>query len=226
MAGQGENTMTVRYAMIAAALCAAGLPTGAVAQQADMSFFVTSVPPEGKGGNLGGLAGADAYCQSLAQAAGAGSKTWRAYLSTNALATPPVAARDRIGSGPWKNAKGVTIATSVADLHSANNKLSKETALSEKGEPIKGAGDQPNQHDIMTGATPDGGIFPINLNVTCNNWTSGTFGSAMVGHHDRRGLRDDDSSKSWNSSHMSRSCSPPDLVATGGAGLLYCFAAN
>lgn len=197
---------------------------GVQAQQANMSFFITSVGP-GKGGDLGGLAGADAHCQSLAQAAGASNKTWRAYLSSNAaLQGGPVNARDRIGNGPWQNAKGVVIAQNVDDLHSDNNKINKETALNEKGEVVKGRGDTPNQHDIMTGSALDGRAFPGNLNVTCNNWTSSTFGSALVGHHDRQGIADTVFQRSWNSSHMSRSCSQPDLVATGGNGLFYCFA--
>jgi hypothetical protein len=212
--------------LLSAAVLAVGVSSGAQAQQADMSFFVTSAGP-GKGGDLGGLAGADQHCQSLAQAAGAGGKTWRAYLSTNTAAQGgPVNARDRIGNGPWKNAKGVVIATSVDDLHSDNNKISKETALSEKGELTKGVGDQPNQHDMLTGSTADGRVLPGNLNLTCNNWSSSTFGSAMLGHMDRKGNADTVFQRSWNAAHMSRSCSQPDLVATGGNGLFYCFAAN
>ena len=198
----------------------------AFAQDKDMSFFVTSAG-SGKGADLGGVKGADQHCQALAKAAGAGNKTWRAYLSTNALATPPVAARERIGNGPWKNAKGVTIATSIADLHSANNKLSKETALSEKGEPTKGAGDTPNQHDILTGSTPDGRALPADKgDTTCGNWTKSGEGAAMVGHHDRTGLDESAPAKSWNSSHQSRGCSLDALKATGGDARIYCFAAN
>jgi hypothetical protein len=216
---------TMRLSVLAsAALMALSLSGSAQAQQANMSFFITSVG-SGKGGDLGGLAGADAHCQSLAQAAGAGGKTWRAYLSSNAaLQGGAVNARDRIGNGPWQNVKGVVIATSVADLHSANNKIGRPTALNEKGEPVKMRGDTPNQHDMLTGSDLEGRAFPGNLNVTCNNWTSSTFGSAMLGHVDREGIADTIYQKSWNSAHMSRSCSQPDLVATGGAGLFYCFA--
>jgi hypothetical protein len=194
------------------------------AQSADMSFFVTSAGP-GKGADLGGLAGADQTCQTLAQAAGAGGKTWRAYLSTQGAGA--VNARDRIGSGPWTNAKGVVIAKDVAELHAKNN-LTKETALTEKGEPVKGRGDTPNMHDILTGSQPDGTAFAAGEDRTCGNWTKSGQGSAMVGHSDRQGLRDDDASKSWNSSHPSRGpdggCSQNDLRSTGGNGLFYCFA--
>lgn len=201
----------------------------AQAQSADMSFFVTGTGI-GNGGNLGGLAGADNYCQTLAQASGAGAKTWRAYLSTQAAdGKPAVNARDRIGKGPWQNAKGVVIAKDVAELHGANN-LTKQTALSEKGEVINGRGDKPNRHDILTGSQPDGTAFAGADDRTCKNWTSSTQGAAMVGHADRMGLRDDDASKSWNSSHPSRGpdggCSQNDLRSTGGDALLYCFAAN
>jgi hypothetical protein len=203
----------------------------AQAQSADISFFVTSAGI-GNGGNLGGLAGADNQCQTLAQAAGAGApKTWHAYLSTQAAdGKPAVNARDRIGKGPWKNAKGVVIAKDVADLHSSANGLTKQTALSEKGEVTNGRGDTPNRHDALTGSQPDGTAFAGNDDRTCKNWTSSTQGSAMLGHIDRIGLRDDDASKSWNSSHPSRGpdggCSQADLKSTGGDGLLYCFAAN
>ena len=194
----------------------------------DTSFFITSAG-SGKGGDLGGLDGADKHCQTLAQVAGAGSKTWHAYLSTQAAdGKPAVNAKDRIGAGPWKNAKGETVATSVADLHSPNNKLTKQTALNEKGQPVNGRGDQPNQHDILTGSQPDGTAFPAGEDRTCQNWSSSTQGAAMVGHHDRMGLRDDEPSKSWNSSHPSRGqeggCSQDALKGTGGAGLFYCFA--
>lgn len=199
----------------------------AQAQQANMSFFVTSAGP-GKGADLGGLAGADRQCQQLASAAGAGSKTWYAYLSTQGAGA--VNARDRIGKGPWMNAKGVVVAASVDDLHSANNKLNKQNNLSEKGEVINGRGDTPIRHDILTGSTTDGKAFPDDKDMTCKNYTSGTQGAVMLGHNDRQGLRDDDASKSWNSSHPSRGpdggCSQADLRSTGGDGLLYCFAAN
>ncbi len=199
----------------------------AQAQQANMSFFVTSAGP-GKGADLGGLAGADGLCQHLASSAGAGSKTWHAYLSTQGAGAAN--ARDRIGKGPWMNAKGMVVATSVDDLHSANNKLSKQSNLSEKGDVINGRGDTPNRHDILTGSTADGKAFPDDKDMTCKNYTSSTQGSVMLGHNDRQGLRDDDASKSWNSSHPSRGpdggCSQADLRSTGGDGLLYCFAVN
>jgi hypothetical protein len=201
----------------------------APAQSAGTSFFVTSTGI-GNGANLGGLAGADNYCQTLAQAAGAGGKTWRAYLSTQAAdGKPALNARDRIGKGPWQNSKGVVVAKDVAELHGANN-LTKQTALSEKGDVINGRGDTPNRHDVLTGSQPDGTAFAADADRTCKNWTSSTQGSAMLGHSDRIGLRDDDASKSWNSSHPSRGpeggCSQGDLRSTGGDGLLYCFAAN
>jgi len=202
----------------------------ALAQAASTGFFVTSVGI-GNGGNLGGLAGADNYCQQLAQAAGAGAKTWRAYLSTQpADGKPAVNARDRIGKGPWQNSKGVVVAKDVADLHGAANNLTKATALSEKGDVINGRGDTPNRHDVLTGSQADGTAFAAGDDRTCKNWTSSTQGAAMVGHADRVGLRDDDASKSWNSSHPSRGpdggCSQNDLKSTGGDGLFYCFAAN
>jgi hypothetical protein len=216
---------TPRFSVLA--FMALSLGNSVQGQQADMSFFITSAGP-GKGGDLGGLAGADAHCQSLAQAVGAGNKTWRAYLSSNqALQGGAVNARDRIGNGPWKNAKGEVIATSVADLHSSNNKIGKATAYNEKGELVKVRGDTPNMHDILTGSDMEGKAFPGNLNLTCNNWTSSTFGSAMLGHVDREGNPPQTQfSQSWNAAHMSRSCSQPDLVATGGNGLFYCFAAQ
>lgn len=204
-------------------LCAAP----AQAQQANMSFFVTSAGP-GKGADLGGLAGADRHCQELAASAGAGAKTWHAYLSTQGAGA--VNARDRIGKGPWRNVKGVVVATSVDDLHSASNKLNKQNNLSEKGDVINGRGDQPNRHDILTGSTPDGKAFPPDKDMTCNNYTSSAQGSVMLGHNDRLGLRDDEASHSWNSSHPSRGpdggCSQADLRSTGGDGLLYCFAVD
>jgi hypothetical protein len=201
----------------------------AQAQSAATSFFLTGTGI-GNGGNLGGLAGADNYCQQLAQAAGAGAKTWRAYLSTQAAdGKPAVNARDRIGQGPWQNSKGVVVAKDVAELHGANN-LTKQTALSEKGDVINGRGDTPNRHDVLTGSQADGTAFAAGDDRTCKNWTSSTQGSAMVGHSDRIGLRDDDASKSWNSSHPSRGpdggCSQADLKSTGGDALFYCFAAN
>jgi hypothetical protein len=221
------RTVIFTGALLAAA--APGLLAPAAAQSADMSFFLTSTGP-GNGGNLGGLAGADQHCQTLAQAAGAGAKTWRAYLSAQAAdGQPAVNARDRIGKGPWQNAKGVVVAKDVTELHGANN-LSKQTALSEKGEVINGRGDTPNRHDVLTGSQADGTAFAAGDDRTCRNWTSATHGAAMVGHSDRIGLRDDEPSKSWNNSHPSRGpdggCSQADLKSTGGDGLLYCFAAN
>jgi len=216
---------SVRLSIVAAAMVA-GLGSTAMAQQApqapNMTFFVTSIGL-GKGGDLGGLAGADAHCQRLAATAGAGGKTWRAYLSTNAAAQGgAVNARDRIGNGPWQNAKGTVIATSVADLHSDNNKLGQANSLSERGNVISGIGSTPNWHDALTGSDMEGKAWPGNMNLTCNNWTSSTFGSAMLGHIDRLG--GGDAVRSWNATHMSRSCSQPDLIATGGNGLFYCFA--
>ncbi|TCR70631.1 hypothetical protein [Bosea sp. BK604] len=202
--------------------------TGARAQTAEMTFFVTSAG-SGKGADLGGLEGADAICQRLAQAVGAGGKTWRAYLSTQATGgAPAVNARDRIGAGPWRNAKGTVIASGVADLHGAATNLTKQTALTEKGEIVNGGGDTPNTHDILTGSQADGTAFAPGEDRTCGNYTkSGTEGAVMLGHHDRRGLDDSAAAKSWNMSHLSRGgCSQDALKSTGGAGLLYCFAGN
>lgn len=194
-----------------------------------MSFFITSVNP-GKGGDLGGLAGADRFCQSLATSAGAGNKTWRAYLSTAAMnGQPAVNARDRIGTGPWTNAKGVVVATSVADLHSANAKLGKSTSLTEKGDTVSGFGDAVNRHDILTGSRPDGtlAVPDPGKDTTCGNWTMSEGGSAMVGHHDRNGTNPDPvANASWNSSHGTRGCSVDQLKISGSAGLMYCFATN
>ena len=205
---------------------ATGAPTQQQPQQ-PMGFFITSVG-KGDGANLGGLAGADEHCLTLARAAGAGSRTWHAYLSAAAAAgQPTVNARDRIGNGPWYNAKGALIAWNVSDLHGDvhrdRNSINKEFALNEKGLPVNGRGDTPNQHDILTGSDSHGrAVLGSAANTTCNNWTSNAAGSAMVGHHDRAG----GSNSSWNAAHASRSCSQADLVLTGGAGLLYCFAAN
>lgn len=191
-----------------------------------MSFFVTSANP-GKGADFGGLAGADAYCDKLATSAGAGGKNWRAYLSaTPSGSMGAVNARDRIGRGPWQNAKGVVVATSVDDLHSANNKLSKQNSVTEKGETVMGRGDTVNLHDILTGSTPDGRAASAANDTTCGNWTKSGEGSALVGHHDRMGLNEEPPAKSWNSSHGTRGCGMDALKATGGGGLLYCFAAN
>ncbi|MDF1587077.1 hypothetical protein [Marinimicrococcus flavescens] len=200
---------------------------GTAQAQEQTSFFVTSTG-SGNGADLGGLEGADAHCQKLAEAAGAGGRTWRAYLGTQAAdGEPAVNARERIGQGPWRNARGTVIAESVEDLH-GRNEIAKETALDEQGRPVNGRGDQPNMHDILTGSQPDGTAFPPGEDRTCGNWTmSGPQGAAMVGHHDRMGLRDDEPSRSWNSSHVTRGgCSQQALQSTGGAGLFYCFAAN
>ena len=192
-----------------------------------MNYFVTS-KGLGKGGNLGGLEGADRHCQSLAAAAGAGGKTWRAYLSTqgSAINDPKVVhARDRIGAGPWHNAKGVRVASNVADLHSAAN-INKDTALDERGRPINDRAMKPNKHDILTGSRPDGTAYAAGYDYTCGNWTKSGEGSAMVGHHDRAGPVDHPWAVSWNSSHQSRGCSQDNLRGTGGDGLFYCFAAK
>ena len=209
--------------LAAAAFTVLSLLQAAQAQQADMSFFVTSVG-KGNGADLGGLAGADAHCQALARAAGSTSTNWRAYLST----TEPggdagVNARERIGNGPWKNAKGVVVATSVDNLHSASVNITKQTALTEKGEVVSGRGDQVNMHDILTGSDPQGNYSTAGGDTTCGNWTKSGDGSAIVGHHDRAGLKDTRHMNSWNSSHGSRGCSQDQLKASGGAGMLYCF---
>jgi hypothetical protein len=222
--------LTKRSSILASvALVALGFAGTAQAQQAaNMTFFVTS-EPVGKGGDLGGLEGADAHCQQLAQSVGAGGKTWHAYMSSSRNAANPgatVNARDRIGKGPWQNVKGVVVATSVDDLHSDGNKISKESGLTEKGTVVNGVGDTPNQHDMLTGSDMQGRAMPDNLNLTCNNWRSSQYGSAIVGHVDRRGNADTVFQHSWNSAHMSRGCTQPDLIATGGNGLFYCFATN
>ncbi len=207
---------------LAAVLIAAGaVACTSMAPKSPMSFFVTSTGG-GKGADLGGLDGADRHCQALASAAGAGGRTWHAYLSTTATAsTPAVNARDRIGTGPWRNAKGAVIANSLDELH-GNNGLTKQTALTEKGETVKGRGDTPNEHDVLTGSNPDGRAS----DKTCGNWTSSGDGSAIVGHSDRTGLDESAPAKSWNSSHPSRGCGQDALRGTGGAGYLYCFAVN
>jgi hypothetical protein len=215
--------MTVLRIGVPLAVCLMTFAAPAVAQSADMSFFVTSVGI-GNGGDLGGVAGADAHCQKLADAAGAGTKTWHAYLSTQGQGA--VNARDRIGKGPWQNVKAVVIATSVPDLHSADNKLSKQNDLTEKGEVINGYGDKPNRHDILTGSQPNGTAFASGKDMTCGNWTSSTDGSAMLGHSDRNGPPGLSTAKSWNAAHPSRGCSQAGLRSTGGEGLLYCFAVN
>jgi len=221
-------TSAIRLPVLAiVALAGLGLTAPARAQQASMSFFVTSVGG-GKGADLGGLAGADAHCQALAKAAGSTETNWHAYLST----TEPggvagVNARDRIGKGPWRNAKDVVIAKDLDDLHSSSNNINKQTALNEKGETVSGRGDPVNMHDILTGSDPQGLYSTAGGDTTCANWTkSGEDGSAIVGHHDRTGLKDTRHMNSWNSSHGSRGCGQDNLKATGGAGLLYCFLAN
>jgi hypothetical protein len=217
------NHITIAATLAACSATPVTPPTG------PLSFFVTSEGP-GNGANLGGLAGADAHCQKLATAAGAGNRTWRAYLSTGwTSTTPAVNARDRIGAGPWFNAKGVLIARNVADLHGAGNNITKQTALNEKGGLVNGRVDQPNTHDILTGSRADGTAFssaPGQPEMTCGEWSKSGDGSAMTGHHDRSGLSPDAWSVSWNSSHNTVGCSPDALRRTGGAGLFYCFAAD
>ncbi len=189
-----------------------------------LGFFITSAGP-GNGANLGGLMGADRHCAMLAAQAGGPNRTWRAYLSTQARPqVPAVHARNRIGTGPWYNAKGVMVAKSVDDLHSDKNNLTKETQLTEKGTMVNGRGDNPNMHDILTGSSPDGRAVEGTTDTTCNNWTSDAAGGALVGHHDRQGGGDNPTS--WNSAHSSKGCSQANLQGTGGNGLFYCFAAN
>jgi hypothetical protein len=226
---QSRTIRTLATAAVFAAGSSVYLTTSAQNQPAQnqpaMSFFLASAG-SGDGANLGGLAGADKICQTLAASAGAGSRTWRAYLSAAAAdGQPAVNARDRIGKGPWVNAKGVQVASSVADLHSDANKLGKEGSLTENGALVNGRGDTPNMHDILTGSNADGTLSTKPDN-TCGNWTKNTTGagSARVGHHDKTG--GGDAPTSWNSAHDSRGCSQADLVGTGGAGLFYCFAAN
>lgn len=209
-----KSSRSVLIAVAAAAFLGA---CATPASTNSMSFFITSVSP-GQGGDLGGLAGADAHCQKLAAAAGAGNKTWHAYLSTSS-----VNARDRIGKGPWYNAKGQLVASNLDELH-ASNKLTKQTNLNEKGGVVNGRGDSPNTHDIMTGSTPDGRVV---AGATCNDWTASSGSSAMVGHHDRTGTNPDPvANVSWNSSHRTPGCSPQNLAQVGGGGLFYCFAVN
>jgi hypothetical protein len=208
-------------------LVSAGMASTAIAQQsADMTFFLTS-KGKGNGADLGGLEGADAHCNALANAAGSKRTSWKAYLSTTLPGGEAgVNARDRIGKGPWRNAKGVVIAKDVEELHSEKNNINKQTALTEKGEMVKGRGDTPNEHDILTGSDPAGMYSTAGGDTTCGNWTKSGEGSAIVGHHDRMGLKDTRHMKSWNSSHGSRGCSQDQLKASGGAGLFYCFAAD
>ena len=221
-----NRRMAITFTLCALLSIAAGIGAGrnVAAQGAPkMGFFITSAGP-GDGANLGGLAGADKHCQTLAAAAGAGDRTWRAYLSvTSDGKQPAVNARDRIGKGPWYNVKGMIAAQNVADLHSDNNKLSKEVSLSEKGQMINGRGDNPNRHDILTGSNADGSAMTGDpAATTCGNWTSNSAGGANVGHHDRQG--GGAAPTSWNASHSSKGCSQANLQATGGDGLFYCFA--
>jgi hypothetical protein len=213
-----------KIAVLMLPMCA-GSYVALAAQQMPMTFFVTSAG-SGNGGDLGGIAGADARCQTLATAAGSTGRTWRAYLSTQARpGQPAVNARDRIGAGPWYNAKGQLVSQNVADLHGANpggGTAFKQLALNEKAQVVNGAGDSPNQHDMLTGSQANGTAFTDTADHTCNNWTSSGMGSAQVGHHDRMG----GGGTSWNSQHASQGCSQPNLVATGGAGYFYCFATN
>lgn len=210
----------------AAVLLVACSASGPATPQSKMSFFITSANP-GKGADFGGLEGADRHCQSLAASVGAGGRTWRAYLSTTATpGKPAVNARDRIGTGPWVNVKGETIARNIDELHGPNNNLNKQTALTEKGEVVSASGDPVNQHDILTGSSPDGRAISDAKDTTCGNWTQSGEGSAIVGHHNRMGTNAPPASMSWNSSHPTRGCGMEALKSTGGAGLLYCFAVN
>lgn len=224
-----SSVLAVAACGVAAALlaaCTAMSSSSSSGGASGMSFFISSTG-SGRGGDLGGLAGADRLCTSLATAAGAGNRVWRAYLSTQAgPGGPAVNARDRIGTGPWRNAKGVVIANSVAELHGPNNNLNKQTALTERGDVVNASGDTPNMHDILTGSQPDGTSIAGNVDTTCRNWTSSGEGAAMVGHHNRAGLDDSVPAKSWNSSHQSRGCSLEALKSTGGDARIYCFAAN
>jgi hypothetical protein len=206
------------------AACAGSMP-GSSAGSSGMTFFVSSTG-SGRGGDLGGIAGADRLCTSLATAVGAGNHTWHAYLSTQpGPGSAGVNARDRIGSGPWRNVKGVVVAQNVTELHGTNN-INKQTALTERGEIVNGRGDTPNMHDILTGSQPDGTAIAGNVDTTCGNWTKSGEGAAMLGHSDRTGLDESVPAKSWNSSHQSRGCSVDAMKSTGGDSRIYCFAAN
>jgi hypothetical protein len=226
-----RRTFIALKTVVAAGLLAGCASTPQTPATGPMGFFITSVGM-GNGANLGGLAGADAHCQKLAAAAGAGARTWRAYLSVPgsfpsaaASAVQGTHARDRIGTGPWYNAKGVLVARDVAHLHNGNL-ISKTTALDERGNPIKGRGETPNEHDMLTGSRADGTAFAPQTDTTCKAWTSSSEGSAIVGHHDLVGPLNDNWSKSWNFSHQTAGCSQQQLVSTGGAGKFYCFAAK
>jgi hypothetical protein len=212
--------------VLASLVMGAGMTAAVQAQQENMTFFVTSVG-KGNGADLGGLEGADAHCLTLARAVGSPYQNWRAYLSTTAPGGDAgVNARDRIGKGPWQSAKGVVVASSVEELHSESNNITKQTALTEKGEIVSGRGDAVNLHDILTGSDPAGNYSTAGGDTTCGNWSKSGEGSAIVGHHDRIGLKDTRHMKSWNSSHGTRGCSQEALKSTGGGGLFYCFVAN
>lgn len=213
-------------ALSAVAMLGLGSSSVVWADGASMSFFVTSAG-KGDGANLGGLEGADAHCAALAMAAGSTKTSWKAYLSTTApQGEAGVNARDRIGKGPWQNVKGTVVAASVDDLHSASTQVTKDTALTEKGDIVNGRGDKPNEHDILTGSDPLGMYSTAGGDTTCKNWASNAEGSAIVGHHDRIGLKDTRHMTSWNSSHGSAGCDQAALVKTGGSGRFYCFAAE
>jgi hypothetical protein len=224
-----KSNMTRIGSLLLAAVASAGLASSTTvqAQQAEMSFFISSIG-KGNGADLGGIAGADAHCQALATAAGAASPNWRAYLSTiEPGGNAGVNARDRIGNGPWKNVKGVVVATNLDNLHSASANINKQTGLTEKGDALGGSGDPVNVHDILTGSDPQGQYSTAGGDTTCGNWTKSGDGSAIVGHHDRAGLgKTTRHMTSWNSSHGSRGCSQDQLKASGGAGLIYCFRTN
>jgi hypothetical protein len=224
-----KSNMTRIGSLLLAAVASAGLASSTTvqAQQAEISFFISSIG-KGNGADLGGIAGADAHCQALATAAGAASPNWRAYLSTiEPGGNAGVNARDRIGNGPWKNVKGVVVATNLDNLHSASANINKQTGLTEKGDALGGSGDPVNVHDILTGSDPQGQYSTAGGDTTCGNWTKSGDGSAIVGHHDRAGLgKTTRHMTSWNSSHGSRGCSQDQLKASGGAGLIYCFRTN
>jgi hypothetical protein len=224
-----KSNMTRIGSLLLAAVASAGLASSTTvqAQQAEISFFISSIG-KGNGADLGGIAGADAHCQALATAAGAASPNWRAYLSTiEPGGNAGVNARDRIGNGPWKNVKGVVVATNLDNLHSASANINKQTGLTEKGDALGGSGDPVNIHDILTGSDPQGQYSTAGGDTTCGNWTKSGDGSAIVGHHDRAGLgKTTRHMTSWNSSHGSRGCSQDQLKASGGAGLIYCFRTN
>ena len=224
----------IGVAAISAALAGFAIGSNALAEDAEMSFFITSAGP-GKGGDLGGLDGADAHCSMLATKAGSKLTNWKAYLSVNpvidrsgdqAKVIPGVNARDRVGSGPWHNAKGVVIANNIDELHSDKNAINKETGLDESGKPVNARGDKPNRHDILTGSTPAGQYSTAGGDTSCAGWTSSDKGSAIVGHHDKAGLSKDRHMLSWNSAHGSAGCSAEALPKTGGDGLFYCFHAG